>query len=77
MAAVDPVAFQALVTEVTALSQLIRMPPQTQDQVNAGEFSFQQVRERLLYLGNKLEVSSDPSEPVSYTHLTLPTILLV
>ena len=62
MAAVDPVAFQALVTEVTALSQLIRMPTQTQDQVNAGEFSFQQVRERLLYLGNKLEVSTDPSE---------------
>ena len=31
------------------------MPNQTQDQVNAGEFTFQQVRERVLYLGNKLE----------------------
>ena len=62
MAAVEPAAFQALVAEVASLSQLIWMPNQSQDQVNAGEFSFQQVRERLLYLGNKLEVSTDPSE---------------
>ena len=55
MAAVDPQQFQALVAEVQQISQMLRMPNQTQDQVNAGEFTFQQVRERVQYLGNKLE----------------------
>ena len=59
MAAVDPQQFQALVAEVQQLSQMLRIPNQTQDQVNAGEFTFQQVRERVQYLGNKLE-TGDP-----------------